>query len=149
MLLVWYLYLREEPSAHYILLKWQMNCKSDNGVTFLTHFVLHDSEYCLVWSNVPCIEMLQNLIMVEIVLSYVNVSSIIAFVDVREDVFYTLHSGAYLHIHTSSGDEDCMGQPMNHLPYGNKIVLYAGHVIYTVESFRFLTVPRTATLGGL
>ena len=83
----------------YILLKWEVNCKSDDGVTFLTHFVLHNSEHCLVWSYIAFIEMLQNLIMIEIVLPYFNVSSIIAFVDVLENVFYTFDSSAYFHIH--------------------------------------------------
>ena len=86
-------------SVIYILLKWEVNCKSEDGVTFVPHFVLHNSEHCLVWSYLACIEMLQNLIMVEIVLSDFNVSRIIAFVDVLENVFYTFDSSAYVHIH--------------------------------------------------
>ena len=50
----------------HILLKWEVNCKSDDDVAFVMHFVLHDSVYCLVWANITCIKILQNLIMVQV-----------------------------------------------------------------------------------
>ena len=66
---------------------------------FFMHLVLHNSGYSLVWSDIACIEILQNLIMVEVVLSDFNLSSIMFFVDVLKDVFDAFDSSTYLHIH--------------------------------------------------
>ena len=86
-------------SIAYILLQREVNCKPDDDVAFVMHLVLHDSENCLVWSNVAYIEMLQNLIMVEIILSNFDMCSIIALVDILENVLHTPDSCANLHIH--------------------------------------------------
>ena len=77
----------------------KVNLKPDTYVTLLTHLVLHTSKNCLVWSNMGCTEMLQDLTMVHTVLPDFNMSSIIAFVGVFETVLDTLDSSAYLNIH--------------------------------------------------
>ena len=104
MLSMLYIYLPEEPILHYHNSNTHSAqaggvCKSDDDVAFLMHLVLHDSEYSLVWSNIACIKIPQNLIMAEVILSNLDVSSIIPFVDVLKDVFHTSDSCAYLHIH--------------------------------------------------
>ena len=78
-----------------------MNCKQYDNVALIMHTILHDSEYCLMWSNISCIRMLQDFIMVQIMLPDLNVSSIIAFVDVLEYVFYTLDGSANFQIHVA------------------------------------------------
>ena len=67
-------------------------------MTFVVHFVLHDPEHCLVWANISCIKILENLIMVSSVFFFFNMCTIVAFVDVFEDVFDTFHSGANFYI---------------------------------------------------
>ena len=43
--------------VHVLVLR-EMYCKAYDCVTSVVKFVLHDSEHCLVWSNISCVEIL-------------------------------------------------------------------------------------------
>ena len=79
-----------------------MYCKAYDGVAFVMELILHDSEHCLVWSNISCVEILEDFIMVDSILSDLNVCTVASFVDVFKNVLLdSFDPCAHFNIHVA------------------------------------------------
>ena len=78
-----------------------MYCKAYDGVALVMELILHDSEHSLVWSNISCVEILEDFIMVDSIISDLNVCTVASFVDVFKNVLDSFDTCAHLDIHVA------------------------------------------------